>query len=59
MSTSNSHVAAWIEEMAKAAQPDQVVWCSGSEEEAQKLTDRESVEIDKVLAAKEKEIMEV
>jgi len=29
------------------------------EEEAQKLTDRETAEIDKVLAAKEKEIMEV
>ena len=29
------------------------------EEEAQKLTDRETMEIDKVLAAKEKEIMEV
>jgi phosphoenolpyruvate carboxykinase (GTP) len=38
--TKNPHLRAWVEEMSKLTQPDQVVWCTGSEAERRQLTDQ-------------------
>src|SRR4029453_16434794 len=38
--TKNRHLLAWVEDMAKLTQPDQIVWCTGSEEERKRLTDQ-------------------
>ena len=38
----NVHVKNWVEEMAKMTQPDNIVWCDGSEEERIRLT-KESI----------------
>ena len=38
--TKNPDLLAWVEEMVKLTQPDQVVWCTGSEEEKERLTDQ-------------------
>ena len=37
--TTNSHVIRWIQEMTALCKPDQVLWCDGSENERQRLTD--------------------
>jgi phosphoenolpyruvate carboxykinase (GTP) len=37
--TKNSHLLGWVAEMAKLTQPDQIVWCDGSEAEKKRLTD--------------------
>lgn len=37
--TKNRHLIKWVEEMAAMCQPDAVVFCDGSQEEKQKLTD--------------------
>jgi phosphoenolpyruvate carboxykinase (GTP) len=34
----HAHVTKWVEEMVSLCKPDQVVWCDGSEEEKQRLT---------------------
>jgi len=36
--TSNAHLNAWVDEMARLTKPDRIVWCNGSDEERQKLT---------------------
>ncbi len=36
--TQNPKLLAWVEEMTKRTQPDQVVWCDGSEAEKERLT---------------------
>src|ERR1700722_10649678 len=37
--TQNKTLLAWVEECAALTQPDQVVWCDGSEEERHRLTE--------------------
>ena len=38
--TKNKHLLEWVEEMAHLTKPDQIVWCDGSEEERQRLTEQ-------------------
>jgi phosphoenolpyruvate carboxykinase (GTP) len=37
--TKNEHLVEWVEETARLTKPDRIVWCDGSEEERQRLTD--------------------
>ena len=37
--TKNKKLLAWIDEVAKMCQPDQVVWCDGSQEEYDEMAD--------------------
>jgi len=39
MSTTNKKLQAWVDQMAALCQPDQVVWCNGSEEENNRMWD--------------------
>ncbi len=36
--TQHEGVRAWVAEMAELCQPDQIVWCDGSETEKERLT---------------------
>ena len=36
--TEHAGVRSWVEQMAQLCQPDQIVWCDGSEEEKERLT---------------------
>ncbi len=36
--TKNPTLLAWVEQIAKLTQPDRIVWCDGSEEERERLT---------------------
>ena len=38
MATSNEALARWVDDVAALTQPDQVHWCTGSEDEARQLT---------------------
>ncbi|EPX64874.1 Phosphoenolpyruvate carboxykinase [Cystobacter fuscus DSM 2262] len=37
--TKNPELLAWVAKMAQMTQPDQIVWCDGSEEEKKRLTE--------------------
>src|SRR5919198_4061800 len=51
----NSFVQKWVKEMAAMCQPDEVVWCDGSEEERERLT-RVAVQIGDLLTLNQEKL---
>ena len=40
MSTTNDALASWVEEVAAQTQPDNIVWCDGSDAEYDRMVDQ-------------------
>jgi phosphoenolpyruvate carboxykinase (GTP) len=38
--TNNTNLISWVEEMSTLCQPDQIIWCNGSEEESRQLCEQ-------------------
>ena len=53
--TKHEGVLAWVEEMAALCQPDQIVWCDGSEAEKERLT-QQAVEMGVLIELNQKKL---
>jgi phosphoenolpyruvate carboxykinase (GTP) len=53
--TQNEHLLRWVDEVSRLTKPDKVVWCNGSEEERQRLTE-EAVKSNVLLPLNQKKV---